>query len=333
MMSGRGLGHTGGTLDKLAAIPGFRTDLDLPRVREALQKVGAALFAADGHDRAGRPDALRAAGRDGHGRVARAHHGLDPLEEARLRHDRHRLRREDRRRRVHEDASRNRGRSAASLVDTTRAAGRQASGWITDMSRPLGRAVGNALEAEEVDPRPARRRAGRGSVRELCLAARRRDARGSRSRTCSRRTAPQRLEDGDRLGPGGRVVRAADRGAGGRSEGRRGPVAACRSRSRSVPAVAPRSGFVPFDRDRADGVPLDRHRLRPAPTREDTIDSRRDSSSRRPSATASRRASRSRSSVSASGPRRGPASRRSSPRCSRSATIPPRRRRSSLEKL
>ena len=44
-MSGRGLGHTGGTLDKLATIPGFRTDLDKPRVREALSKVGAALFA------------------------------------------------------------------------------------------------------------------------------------------------------------------------------------------------------------------------------------------------------------------------------------------------
>src|SRR5262249_47491984 len=32
---------------------------------------------------------------------------------------------------------------------TTRAAGRTATGWITDMSRPLGRAVGNALEADE----------------------------------------------------------------------------------------------------------------------------------------------------------------------------------------
>jgi pyrimidine-nucleoside phosphorylase len=36
MMSGRGLGHTGGTLDKLEAIPGFRTDLSLKRFRELL---------------------------------------------------------------------------------------------------------------------------------------------------------------------------------------------------------------------------------------------------------------------------------------------------------
>jgi pyrimidine-nucleoside phosphorylase len=52
-------------------------------------------------------------------------------------------------------------------VDTSRAAGRQASGWITDMSRPLGRAVGNSLEAEESIL--VLRNEGPAAVRELCL--------------------------------------------------------------------------------------------------------------------------------------------------------------------
>jgi len=43
MMSGRGLGHTGGTLDKLESIPGFRTSLSLDEVRAAVHAVGAAL--------------------------------------------------------------------------------------------------------------------------------------------------------------------------------------------------------------------------------------------------------------------------------------------------
>src|SRR5438477_4710296 len=44
MMSGRGLGHTGGTLDKLEAIPGFRVNLTVAEFRAALRAVGAAMI-------------------------------------------------------------------------------------------------------------------------------------------------------------------------------------------------------------------------------------------------------------------------------------------------
>src|SRR5512146_455708 len=40
MISGRGLGHTGGTLDKLESIPGFRVDLSVERYREMVRDVG-----------------------------------------------------------------------------------------------------------------------------------------------------------------------------------------------------------------------------------------------------------------------------------------------------
>ena len=44
MMSGRGLGHTGGTLDKLDAIPGFRSDLTLDAARRQIDEIGCALI-------------------------------------------------------------------------------------------------------------------------------------------------------------------------------------------------------------------------------------------------------------------------------------------------
>jgi pyrimidine-nucleoside phosphorylase len=44
MMSGRGLGHTGGTLDKLESIPGFRVNLTLDEMRAALARVGSVLI-------------------------------------------------------------------------------------------------------------------------------------------------------------------------------------------------------------------------------------------------------------------------------------------------
>jgi pyrimidine-nucleoside phosphorylase len=44
MVSGRGLGHTGGTLDKLESIPGFQIHLPVERFREVLASVGACLI-------------------------------------------------------------------------------------------------------------------------------------------------------------------------------------------------------------------------------------------------------------------------------------------------
>src|SRR6516225_2809734 len=44
MISGRGLGHTGGTLDKLESIPGFRVNLSTSEFRNVLQKCGAAMI-------------------------------------------------------------------------------------------------------------------------------------------------------------------------------------------------------------------------------------------------------------------------------------------------
>ena len=45
-LSGRGLGHTGGTLDKLEAIPGMRIDLSIPELRDQVERIGLAIAAA-----------------------------------------------------------------------------------------------------------------------------------------------------------------------------------------------------------------------------------------------------------------------------------------------
>ncbi len=48
MISGRGLGHTGGTLDKLDAIPGYRTVTDVAEMRKVTRAVGCAIVGASG---------------------------------------------------------------------------------------------------------------------------------------------------------------------------------------------------------------------------------------------------------------------------------------------
>ena len=46
MISGRGLGTTGGTLDKLESIPGFRTDLTIPEIESQVENIGCAITGA-----------------------------------------------------------------------------------------------------------------------------------------------------------------------------------------------------------------------------------------------------------------------------------------------
>ncbi len=114
MMSGRALGHTGGTLDKLESIPGFRTNLTLRRISQPTGGDRACFHRADRPARARRPQALRAARRDRHGGIDSADLFLDHVEEAGRGHRRAGAGRESRQRRLHEEAG---GCAPAGAVD------------------------------------------------------------------------------------------------------------------------------------------------------------------------------------------------------------------------
>jgi len=148
MVSGRGLGHTGGTLDKLEAIPGFRTDLPVSQLRGVLDDVG---FFMNGQTGEVAPaDRLLYALRNEICTVPsvalitasilskKVAEGIDALvldvkvgsgafmkdlDQARA--------------------------LATSLVRTGQGCGVDTRALITDMSQPLGLTVGNALEVRE----------------------------------------------------------------------------------------------------------------------------------------------------------------------------------------
>jgi pyrimidine-nucleoside phosphorylase len=148
MISGRGLGHTGGTLDKLEAIPGFRTRLSIAEYRDVLRRVGCVMIGQT--DEIAPADRKLYALRDVTATVEsipliaasimskKLAEGIDALvldvktgggafmkDEADAR------------------------RLAETLVGIGREMGKPTVALLTDMERPLGRAVGNGPETAE----------------------------------------------------------------------------------------------------------------------------------------------------------------------------------------
>ena len=148
MMSGRGLGHTGGTLDKLEAIPGFKTGLPKAEFDRLLDTIGCALIGQT--DSIAPADRRLYALRDVTGTVESIPLITASILSKKLATGAHA---------VVFDVKTGNGafmadpkdaeRLGRALVDTTRATGRKASGYLTAMDRPLGEAVGNANEVEE----------------------------------------------------------------------------------------------------------------------------------------------------------------------------------------
>jgi pyrimidine-nucleoside phosphorylase len=166
MISGRGLGHTGGTLDKLESIPGFNVDLSLADFRRVLETCGCALIGQTSE--IAPADKKIYALRDVTGTVEssalicasimskKLAEGIDALvldvktgTGAFMKKI--------------EDAA----NLAELLVETGKRMGKNVVALLTDMNQPLGRKAGNAMEvAESIEVLGG---AGPADLRELCL--------------------------------------------------------------------------------------------------------------------------------------------------------------------
>ncbi len=166
MISGRGLGHTGGTLDKLESIPGFRVGLPLPEFRRVLETCGCAMIGQTAE--VAPADRKLYALRDVTGTVESPYLICASIMSKKLAEGTDALLLDVKTgsgafMKKEEDAV----FLAELMVETGERMGKQMVALITNMDQPLGRMVGNALEVREcIDVLHG---GGPEDLRELCL--------------------------------------------------------------------------------------------------------------------------------------------------------------------
>jgi len=206
-LSGRGLGHTGGTLDKLEAIPGLSTDLEPARIARQVREIGCAVAAQT-------PRLVPADGAMYSLRDATATVPSIPLIAASVMSKKLAVSSDL----IVLDVKAGSGAfmktrdAAGELADAcrelARGAGRRCGVAITNMDQPLGDAVGNALDvAEAVE---VLRGTHRGDLRDLSVwfAARALEATVEESFEAASARAARALDDGSALERFGRMIQA-----------------------------------------------------------------------------------------------------------------------------
>ncbi|MFP4304424.1 MAG: thymidine phosphorylase [Rhodosalinus sp.] len=148
MISGRGLGHTGGTLDKMEAIPGLRVDLEERQLRQVVARAGCAIAAATAE--IAPADRRLYAVRDVTGTVESLDLITASILSKKLAAGLQALVLDVKLGAGAFMKTRDEAQAlAAALVETANAAGCRTSALITDMSQPVAPALGNALEVAE----------------------------------------------------------------------------------------------------------------------------------------------------------------------------------------